>query len=48
MHVNISGAEVTASSGNMAAATRLVAFLASPRGGKAYAEGHRPIGHTAA
>jgi iron(III) transport system substrate-binding protein len=38
VHVNISGAGVTASSDNVAAATKLIEFLASPRGGKGYAE----------
>jgi iron(III) transport system substrate-binding protein len=38
VHVNISGAGVTAASSNVAAATRLIEFLASPRGGKGYAE----------
>ena len=37
-HVNISGAGVTASSRNVAAAARLIEFLASPTGGKGYAE----------
>ncbi|MFM7360777.1 MAG: extracellular solute-binding protein [Cyanobium sp.] len=37
-HVNISGAGVTASSNNVAAATKLIEFLASPSGGKGYAE----------
>jgi iron(III) transport system substrate-binding protein len=37
-HVNISGAGVTASSRNVAAATQLIEFLASPSGGKGYAE----------
>jgi iron(III) transport system substrate-binding protein len=37
-HVNISGAGVTRSSDNVAAATRLIEFLASPSGGRGYAE----------
>lgn len=37
-HVNISGAGVTVSSKNVAAATKLIEFLASPKGGKGYAE----------
>ena len=37
-HVNISGAGVTASSNHVAAATKLIEFLASPTGGKGYAE----------
>lgn len=37
-HVNISGAGVTAASRNREAATRLIEFLASPSGGRGYAE----------
>ncbi len=37
-HVNISGAGVTRHSRNVAAATRLIEFLASPSGGRGYAE----------
>ena len=37
-HVNISGAGVTRSSKNREAATRLIEFLASPTGGRGYAE----------
>lgn len=37
-HVNISGAGVTSASRNRAAATRLIEFLASPSGGRGYAE----------
>lgn len=37
-HVNISGAGVTAASRHREAATRLIAFLASPSGGRGYAE----------
>jgi len=37
-HVNISGAGVTRHSRNVAAATRLIEFLASPGGGRGYAE----------
>ncbi|KEF40807.1 MAG: iron ABC transporter substrate-binding protein [Cyanobium sp. CACIAM 14] len=37
-HVNISGAGVTLHSRNPAAATRLIEFLASPGGGRGYAE----------
>ncbi len=37
-HVNISGAGVTRSSTKVAAATRLIEFLASPSGGRGYAE----------
>lgn len=37
-HVNISGAGVTMASRNRAAATRLIEFLASPSGGRGYAE----------
>ncbi len=37
-HVNISGAGVTRHSGKPEAATRLIEFLASPSGGKGYAE----------
>ena len=37
-HGNISGAGVTAASNQVAAATRLIEFLASPRGGRGYAE----------
>lgn len=37
-HVNITGAGVTKASKNREAATRLIAFLASPTGGKGYAE----------
>ena len=37
-HVNISGAGVTRASKNREAATRLIEFLASPTGGRGYAE----------
>lgn len=37
-HVNISGAGVTMASSNREAATRLIEFLASPSGGRGYAE----------
>ena len=37
-HVNISGAGVTKASRNREAATRLIEFLASPTGGRGYAE----------
>ncbi|MFM1798557.1 MAG: hypothetical protein RLZZ117_835 [Cyanobacteriota bacterium] len=37
-HVNITGAGVTRASKNQAAATRLIEFLASPTGGRGYAE----------
>ncbi|MFM7314016.1 MAG: ABC transporter substrate-binding protein [Cyanobium sp.] len=37
-HVNISGAGVTMASRNREAATRLIEFLASPSGGRGYAE----------
>jgi iron(III) transport system substrate-binding protein len=37
-HVNISGAGVTKSSRNLEAATKLIEFLASPTGGRGYAE----------
>jgi iron(III) transport system substrate-binding protein len=37
-HINISGAGVTRNSSNQAAATKLIEFLASPSGGKGYAE----------
>ncbi len=37
-HVNISGAGVTTASRNREAATRLIEFLASPSGGRGYAE----------
>ncbi len=37
-HVNISGAGVTRHSRNVTAATRLIEFLASPSGGRGYAE----------
>ena len=37
-HVNISGAGVTMASKNREAATRLIEFLASPSGGRGYAE----------
>ena len=37
-HVNISGAGVTRASRNREAATRLIEFLASPTGGRGYAE----------
>jgi iron(III) transport system substrate-binding protein len=37
-HVNISGAGVTKASKNREAATKLIEFLASPSGGRGYAE----------